>query len=100
MDTLAIRLNGLGRRDEALEVAVEAVANHRQLAETNPAAYLPDLATSLSNLANRFSDVDRPNEALEAAAEAVTHHRQLAEANPAAYLTDLARSLQQPRRLP
>ncbi|SCF50471.1 Tetratricopeptide repeat, partial [Micromonospora carbonacea] len=46
----AYRLANAGRRQEALPPAEEAVAIRRRLAEANPAAYLPDLATSLNNL--------------------------------------------------
>ena len=83
----------MGRREEALETAGEAVAIRRQLAEASPAAYLPDLAGSLNNLANRLGESGRREEALETAGEAVALYRQLAEASPAAYLPDLAGSL-------
>jgi len=43
----------VGERGEALEAAREAVRLRRGLAEANPAAFLPDLAGSLNNLANR-----------------------------------------------
>ena len=59
LNNLANRLGDVGRREEALETAGEAVTIRRQLAEASPAAYLPDLAMSLSNLANRLSDVGR-----------------------------------------
>jgi hypothetical protein len=65
----------------------------RRLAETNPDAYLPHLATSLNNLSLRLRDVGRREEGLAAIREAVEACRALAEANPAAYLPDLARSL-------
>ena len=93
LNDLASRLGEVGRRDEALAVAQEAVTIRRQLAEANPAAYLPDLAMSLNNLAIRLGDVGRRDEALAAATEAANQYRQLAEANPAAYLPDLAMSL-------
>jgi tetratricopeptide (TPR) repeat protein len=83
----------VGRREEALETAGEAVAIRRQLAEASPAAYLPGLAESLNNLANILNEVGRREEALETAGEAVGLYRQLAEASPEAYLPDLAVSL-------
>ena len=86
-------LSDVGRRDEALEVAGEAVAIRRQLAEASPGAYLPDLAASLNNMANALTDVGRRDEALEVAGEAVTDYRQLAEASPGAYRPALATSL-------
>ena len=65
----------------------------RQLAEGSPAAYLPDLAGSLNNLAAFLSEVGRGEEALEAAQESVGRYRELAESSPAAYLPGLAGSL-------
>ena len=68
----------------------------RQLAEQQPAAYLPNLATSLNNLANTLSeqgDAESRKEALTCAREAVKIRRQLGEQQPAAYLPDLAASL-------
>ena len=80
-----------GQREEALEVGREAVTIRRQLAQDSPAAYLPDLAMSLSNLASSLSEAGQWEEALEMAREAVTLRRQLAQDNPAAYLPDLPR---------
>jgi hypothetical protein len=62
----------------------------RQLAETNPDAYLPDLAISLNHLSSRLAGVGQRQAALAAAQEAVGIRRQLAETNPDAYLPDLA----------
>ena len=72
---------------------VRAEAAPDQLAEASPAAYLPDLAASLSNLGTRLAEAGRREEALAAEEEAVTIYRQLAEASPAAHLPDLAISL-------
>ena len=63
------------------------------LAEASPAAYLPDLAMSLNNLANHRRRPGTGTAALAASTEAVAHYRSLAEASPAAYLPDLAASL-------
>ena len=65
----------------------------RPLAAANPAAYTPNLATSLNNYANLLSEVGRRDEALAPAEEAVTLRRTLAAANPAAYTPNLATSL-------
>ena len=43
---LAIRLSELGRREEALEPAEEAVEIYRSLAKQNPDAFRPDLAVA------------------------------------------------------
>jgi tetratricopeptide (TPR) repeat protein len=90
MGQLGIRLSELGRRDEALTPTQEATDLYRQLADTNPAAYLPDLAMSLNNLGARLSELGRRDEALTPTQEAVNIRRQLADTNPAAYLPDLA----------
>ena len=73
--------------------AREAVELYRALAEASPAAYTPDLAMSLNNLANRFSAVGEQDEALVAAREAVELYRGPAETSPAAYTPRLAGSL-------
>ncbi|MFF2901112.1 tetratricopeptide repeat protein, partial [Streptomyces sp. NPDC057966] len=79
-------LSNVGRREEALAVASEAVAIRRRLAEENPAAYMPDLAMALNNLGATLSNVGRREEALAVASEAVAIRRRLAEENPAAYV--------------
>ena len=86
-------LKRLGNVMAALETSKTAVFNARQLAETNPAAYEPDLAMSINNLANVLSETgDRPG-ALKAAQEAVDICKRLAKTNPAAYEPDLAMSI-------
>ena len=90
---VANRLSEVGRSGEALEVAQEAVGLYRDLVEASPAAYTPDLAGSLNNLAGFLSGAGRSGEALEAAQEAVRLRRELVEASPAAYTPDLAGSL-------
>ncbi|MEU0245074.1 tetratricopeptide repeat protein, partial [Streptomyces sp. NPDC006235] len=70
-----------------------AVRIRRQLTHTNPAAYLPHLATSLNNLANHLAGTGDHQGALEPAHEAVRIRRQLTHTNPAAYLPHLATSL-------
>ncbi|MFD5551392.1 caspase family protein, partial [Streptomyces goshikiensis] len=52
---LAVSWSEDGRREEALALSQEATDLHRTLAETDPDAYLPDLAGSLNNLANAQS---------------------------------------------
>jgi len=65
----------------------------RSLAEADPAAWLPALASSLNNLSVRLANAGRRDEALAAIEEAVGVYRSLAEANPSAYLPHLATSL-------
>jgi predicted O-linked N-acetylglucosamine transferase (SPINDLY family) len=93
LNDLGIALSALGRREDALASAQEAVEIHRKLARSNPAAFLPDLATSLNNLGNRLSALGRQKEAMASAQEAVDIHRHLAQSNPSAFLPDLATSL-------
>jgi tetratricopeptide (TPR) repeat protein len=93
LNTLAVLLGDLGRREEALAAIDEALTAYRALAEARPDAFLPSLATSLNNQSNRLSDLGRREEALAAIDEAVTAYRALAEARPDAFLPDLAGSL-------
>jgi len=71
LNNLGIRLGDLGRREEALEAAREAVEIYRSLAAERPDAFRPDLAMSLNNLGTFLSELGRREEALEAAREAV-----------------------------
>ena len=93
LNNLANRLSDLGRREEALAAAEEAVRLRRVLAAARPDAFTPDLAGSLNNLAAFLSDLGRREEALEAAEEAVRLRRVLAAARPDAFTPDLAMSL-------
>ena len=52
----------MGRRQDALAPAEEAVELYRDQAADNP-AYLPDLAMALNNLGNRYSDAGSPEHA-------------------------------------
>ena len=86
-------LAALGRREEALAAAEEAVAIYRRLAAARPDAFEPDLAASLSNLGSRLSAIGRREEALAATEEAVAIYRRLAAARPDAFEANLAASL-------
>ena len=52
LNNLASFISELGRREEALQHAQEAVDIRRQLATERPDAFLPELASSLNNLAS------------------------------------------------
>ena len=52
LNNLSVRQSETGDRDGALASSTEAVQHYRALAEASPAAYLPDLATSLNNLSH------------------------------------------------
>ncbi|MBM4328263.1 MAG: tetratricopeptide repeat protein [Deltaproteobacteria bacterium] len=93
LNNLGNMLSDLGRREEALKAAKEAVEIYRDLAKARPDAFLPDLAMSLNNLGGRLSNLGRREEALEAAQEATEIYQGLAKARPDAFLPDLAMSL-------
>ena len=81
------------RMHEAVQLYVEALQIYRQLAESNPDAYMPRVAMTLNNLATLQSDLGRYVEAEENYVEALRIRRQLAESNPDAYMPDVATSL-------
>ena len=89
LHNLANRLSDVGCSGEALEVAQEAVALYRDLAQ----AYTPNLAASLGSLAYILADVGCSGEAVEAAQEAVGLYRALVQGAPAVYTSALALSL-------
>jgi tetratricopeptide (TPR) repeat protein len=61
----------LGRREEALAASQEAIDIHRQLAQTHADAFLPDLASTISERSDVLAALDRPGEAAQAAAQAL-----------------------------
>ena len=85
LNNLANRLSALGRREEALAAAEEAVRLYRTLAQARPDAFMPDLAMSLNNLANMLSDLGRPEEALAAAEETIAKLRSYFTDRPRAF---------------
>ena len=88
----SIRLQELGRPGDALPAAQEALAIRRELAESNPDLYRPDLAQSLNNLSSILAQLGRPAEALLVSREAVDVYRELAMLAP----TSTARHLRPP----
>ena len=62
------RRSALGELDEALRLARESTEYYRQLAQADAAAYLPDLAMALINLAARLGEAGEQQSALEMAA--------------------------------
>jgi predicted RNase H-like HicB family nuclease len=91
LNNLGTRYSEVGRRQDALAPAEEAVQLRRDQARDNP-AYLPDLAGALDNLGNRYSEIGRRQDALAPAEEAAQLYRDQARDNPA-YLPDLAGAL-------
>ena len=77
----------------AQPVYQRALRTYRQLAEQNPAAYLPKVAVILNNLAALYRDTQQLSDSEQAYQEALRTYRQLAEQNPAAYLPRAAMTL-------
>ncbi len=90
---LARGLSAMGRRQEALERAQEAVNAYRELARKNRAVFIRNFATSLNTLAILLGEMGRREQALERAREAVSAYRELAGKNRVAFLPDLAMSV-------
>jgi tetratricopeptide (TPR) repeat protein len=72
LSVLSMRLGDLGRHDEALKAAQDAVELLRTLAEARPDAFLWDLSNALHALSIRLGKVERHEEAQRAAEEAAT----------------------------
>ena len=71
----------------------EALQIHRELAQQNPEAYLPKVATSLNNLGVLLRDTNDLKKAQDYYEEALQIRRELMEKNPEAYLPKIAASL-------
>jgi len=82
--------NDFSRAEPVLLATLDRV---RTLAKTDPAAYQPDVAATLNNLAVLYGDTQRLKEAEAAYQEALDIGRQLAKDNPAAYRPDVAQTL-------
>ncbi|MFE3992410.1 tetratricopeptide repeat protein, partial [Streptomyces goshikiensis] len=82
-----------GDRQSALTTITQAADLYRTLAQTNPAAHLPNLAMSLNNLANVQAETGDRQSALTTITQAADLYRTLAQTNPAAHLPNLAMSL-------
>jgi Tfp pilus assembly protein PilF len=71
----------------------EALKIYQQLAQSNPQAYLPDMAMTLDNLGSLQSDSNDFAGAEKSFKEALKIYRQLDQASPKAYLPDVAMTL-------
>ena len=69
----------------------EVVKIHRQLAEQNPAVYLPNMAMTLNNLGRVDRLQNRTEESHVHYTEAMTIYRKLAQGDPVRYAGDVAR---------
>ena len=90
LNNLAKMLSEVGRREEALEVAREAVSLRRDLAAANSDAFTPGFARSLNNLAVMLSDVGKPEKALATISEALEKLTPVFRAQPMAHAQSMA----------
>ncbi|MFI8076234.1 tetratricopeptide repeat protein [Streptomyces sp. NPDC086033] len=90
---LCFKLSNAGQFDRALAESHHALHIRQELAASNRAAHLPDLAESLTDYAIRLSEVGRREEALPVSEEALALVRELAASNRAAHLSRLLDSL-------
>jgi tetratricopeptide (TPR) repeat protein len=92
--------NGLGgclaqlaQARPAMELLEGSVRVYRELAERDPEAFRPDVATTLDNLGKVLTDVGERAGAQAALEEALEIRRALAEGEPGAFLPDVAETL-------
>ncbi|WP_306358342.1 hypothetical protein, partial [Nocardia sp. CC213A] len=71
LNNLSVRQAGIGDREAALTSIVEAVGHYRRMVDTNPAAFLPNLAGSLNTLSNQQAEIGDREAALTSIVEAV-----------------------------
>ena len=97
---VATTLNNIGNMhcdlthyDEAEKEYKEALKIYRELAETNPDAYIGDVAMTLNNLGILHCDLTHYDEAEKEYKEALKIYRELAETNRDAYIADVAMTL-------
>jgi tetratricopeptide (TPR) repeat protein len=93
LTNLSVRLGSLGRWEEALGAAEEAVTIRRELAAARPDEFRPGLADSLNSLSNRLAELERREKGLAASQEATVIYRELAAARPEEFRLALAGSL-------
>ena len=93
LDKKSACLASCNQYENALTAIQEAVKLRRQLVKDRPAAYNPDLAPSLLNLANRLDDRGDHAQGLKYVREAVGLWRQLAEDEPTTFGDAFAKSL-------
>ena len=85
LNNLAGFQSATGDHEGALKTAEKAVELRRKLAQGNPAAYTPDLATSLCVFAMACASGDRLPDGIVAAREAVALLEPFADQSPAAF---------------
>ena len=80
--------------EEAGKELDETLQIHRELAQKNPEAYLPDVAETLNNLGVLFRKQNRTQEAKQAYAEALQIYEVIAKQDPQRFSADVARMKQ------
>lgn len=92
LNGLAMRLRDLGRLDDALQAARDALEIRRAIARSGKPDDLFELSTSLNSITALLRDLGEYEQALAAVKEAVRIRRALADGNPS-FFRSLARSL-------
>jgi tetratricopeptide (TPR) repeat protein len=98
LNNLGAMLREVGRREEALKAAQEAVEVYRALAQRQPDAFQPYLAGSLNNLGAMLSELGRREEALAAFEEAFNMNWPFFKRLPSAFMQNtefMIKNLQQ-----
>ncbi len=85
LNNLANILSALGRREEALEKAVEAVRIYGQLAKARPDTFLPDLAMSCGMRGVILLEMRKQMEAAASFSQGIQALTPLFQKTPAAY---------------
>ncbi|MDR2118692.1 MAG: tetratricopeptide repeat protein, partial [Tannerellaceae bacterium] len=83
----------LNDHTKAEEAYKEALQIYRKLADVNPQAYRPDVATTLNKLGNLHQNMNDYLKAEKAYKEALQIRRELADINPQEYRPDVATTL-------
>lgn len=84
-DLLALRLRNAGRYDEAAAEFGEAIRIWTELAEADPAGYLPYLASARQHRGSVLAEAGRHGEALDESAAGAGLWRQLADRDPGSF---------------
>ena len=93
LNNLAVLQKNTNEFEAAERGYLEALGIYRELAETNPQAFLPNVAMTLNNLAALQKDTNEFEAAERGFREALGIYRELAETNPQAFLPYVATTL-------
>jgi len=90
---LAVYSSRLGKVDDAVNFAQQALQIFQQLCQKNRIQFEPGYASSLNNYANRLADLGRNDEAAGYAQQALAIYERLAQQRPERFEPDYAGSL-------